>query len=227
MSAQHPTAKQKIIDEIERLKLEYTSRLDRALPSGRATPTSVATIYDHFLGLQAPYAFWSLPVQLGTWGGILLCISKFCIEQILLSAAHLSSSLAVANRSGEFDGCLAKLLKLWIVRQFLGTAFNIVQQCLALLKTSLRQIHPRQALEAAARMLPTGGQTGACPLQVVDGLPRVTACIEQVSEICEAGALSSNGAALLAEGKRTPAMLQALAKVRPKNRNGEEVVLGP
>ena len=32
--------------------------------------TSVASVYDHFLGLVAPYPFWSLPVQLGTWGGI-------------------------------------------------------------------------------------------------------------------------------------------------------------
>ena len=32
--------------------------------------TSTATVYDHFLGLVAPYPFWSLPVQLGTWGGV-------------------------------------------------------------------------------------------------------------------------------------------------------------
>jgi citrate/tricarballylate utilization protein len=36
--------------------------------------TCVATIYDHFLGLVAPYSFWSLPVQLGTWGGVLMCV---------------------------------------------------------------------------------------------------------------------------------------------------------
>ncbi len=36
--------------------------------------TSVATVYDHFIGHPAPYPFWSLPVQLGTWGGVLLCI---------------------------------------------------------------------------------------------------------------------------------------------------------
>jgi citrate/tricarballylate utilization protein len=36
--------------------------------------TSVATVYDHFLGLIAPYAFFSLPVQLGFWGGIGLLI---------------------------------------------------------------------------------------------------------------------------------------------------------
>lgn len=31
--------------------------------------TSVATVYDHFLGWPAPYPFWSLPVLLGTVGG--------------------------------------------------------------------------------------------------------------------------------------------------------------
>jgi citrate/tricarballylate utilization protein len=32
--------------------------------------TCAATAYDHFLGLQAPYALASIPVQLGLWGGI-------------------------------------------------------------------------------------------------------------------------------------------------------------
>lgn len=32
--------------------------------------TSVATVYDHVIGHPAPYPFWSLPVQLGTWGGV-------------------------------------------------------------------------------------------------------------------------------------------------------------
>jgi citrate/tricarballylate utilization protein len=36
--------------------------------------TSVATVYHHVLDDPAPYPFWSLPVQLGTWGGVLLCI---------------------------------------------------------------------------------------------------------------------------------------------------------
>ncbi|MFN3889209.1 MAG: tricarballylate utilization 4Fe-4S protein TcuB [Beijerinckiaceae bacterium] len=36
--------------------------------------TSVATVYDHVLGLQAPYPFFSLPVMLGTIGGIGLVI---------------------------------------------------------------------------------------------------------------------------------------------------------
>jgi citrate/tricarballylate utilization protein len=32
--------------------------------------TTSATFYDHYMGHPAPYPFWSLPVQLGTWGGI-------------------------------------------------------------------------------------------------------------------------------------------------------------
>ena len=36
--------------------------------------TSVATVYDHLLGWAAPYAFWSLPVLLGTEGGVGLVV---------------------------------------------------------------------------------------------------------------------------------------------------------
>ncbi|MCW8084389.1 tricarballylate utilization 4Fe-4S protein TcuB [Sabulicella glaciei] len=36
--------------------------------------TSVGTVYHHILGWFSPHPFWSLPVQLGTWGGVLLCI---------------------------------------------------------------------------------------------------------------------------------------------------------
>lgn len=32
--------------------------------------TTTAWIYDHFYHLQAPYPFFSLPVQFGTWGGV-------------------------------------------------------------------------------------------------------------------------------------------------------------
>ena len=32
--------------------------------------TTTATFYDHVIGHPAPYPFWSLPVQLGTWGGL-------------------------------------------------------------------------------------------------------------------------------------------------------------
>jgi citrate/tricarballylate utilization protein len=44
--------------------------------------TSVATIYDHVFGWQAPYAFTSLPVVLGTLGGIGLTIG--CIGLLWL-----------------------------------------------------------------------------------------------------------------------------------------------
>jgi citrate/tricarballylate utilization protein len=36
--------------------------------------TSTGAIYHHFFGWLSPHAFLSLPVQLGTWGGVLLCI---------------------------------------------------------------------------------------------------------------------------------------------------------
>jgi citrate/tricarballylate utilization protein len=31
-------------------------------------------VYHHVFGWHSPHAFWSLPVQFGTWGGVLLCI---------------------------------------------------------------------------------------------------------------------------------------------------------
>jgi citrate/tricarballylate utilization protein len=36
--------------------------------------TSTGAFYHHFMGWTSPHAFFSLPVQLGTWGGVLLCI---------------------------------------------------------------------------------------------------------------------------------------------------------
>jgi citrate/tricarballylate utilization protein len=36
--------------------------------------TTVGAIYHHFLGWYSPHAFFSLPVQLGFWGGIGLCV---------------------------------------------------------------------------------------------------------------------------------------------------------
>jgi citrate/tricarballylate utilization protein len=36
--------------------------------------TSTGAIYHHVFGWTSPHAFWSLPVQFGTWGGVLLCI---------------------------------------------------------------------------------------------------------------------------------------------------------
>jgi citrate/tricarballylate utilization protein len=36
--------------------------------------TTVGAIYHHIFGWRSPHAFLSLPVQLGTWGGVFLCI---------------------------------------------------------------------------------------------------------------------------------------------------------
>ena len=36
--------------------------------------TTAGAFYHHFLGWKSPHAFLSLPVQLGSWGGVLLCI---------------------------------------------------------------------------------------------------------------------------------------------------------
>jgi citrate/tricarballylate utilization protein len=36
--------------------------------------TTSGSIFHHVLGLRSPHSFFSLPVQLGFWGGILLCI---------------------------------------------------------------------------------------------------------------------------------------------------------
>ena len=36
--------------------------------------TATGAIYHHVMGWHSPHAFLSLPVQLGTWGGLLLCL---------------------------------------------------------------------------------------------------------------------------------------------------------
>lgn len=36
--------------------------------------TTTGAVYHHVLGRFSPHPFWSLPVQLGTWGGVLLCL---------------------------------------------------------------------------------------------------------------------------------------------------------
>jgi citrate/tricarballylate utilization protein len=62
--------------------------------------TSVATLYDHFGGLQAPYAFWSLPVQLGTWGGVLLMLGTG--GQMWMKVVTDPAAAAKALRGSEF-----------------------------------------------------------------------------------------------------------------------------
>jgi len=71
--------------------------------------TSVATVYDHFLGLQAPYAFWSLPVLLGTVGGIGMTVGATGL--IWLKIVTDPAPVAKSVLGGEY----AMLGLLWLV----------------------------------------------------------------------------------------------------------------
>ena len=62
--------------------------------------TSVATIYDHWLGLIAPYPFFSIPVQLGTWGGIGIVIGVAGLLWIKIIADQ--APVARVLMGGEF-----------------------------------------------------------------------------------------------------------------------------
>ena len=50
--------------------------------------TSTATVYDHFLGWPAPYSFWSLPVLLGTVGGVGLVTGTAGLFWLKLAGDH-------------------------------------------------------------------------------------------------------------------------------------------
>ena len=50
--------------------------------------TSVATVYDHFLGWPAPYPFWSVPVLLGTVGGVGLVAGTAGLFWLKLGGDH-------------------------------------------------------------------------------------------------------------------------------------------
>ena len=62
--------------------------------------TSVATVYDHFLGLEAPYSFWSVPVQLGTWGGVLMMLGVIGLTWVKLVTDPVPVAKHLAG--GEF-----------------------------------------------------------------------------------------------------------------------------
>jgi citrate/tricarballylate utilization protein len=72
--------------------------------------TTTGAIYHHFLGWYSPHAFWSLPVQLGFWGGIGLCVGTAGLLWVkavtdpapvarrLLGGEYAMLSLAVPDR---------------------------------------------------------------------------------------------------------------------------------
>jgi citrate/tricarballylate utilization protein len=64
--------------------------------------TCVATVYDHFLGLPAPYPFWSAPVLLGTLGGLGLVVGtvgliwvKITTDQVPVARSVVGSDFAL------------------------------------------------------------------------------------------------------------------------------------
>ena len=71
--------------------------------------TSVATVYDHFLGLEAPYPFFSVPVLLGTVGGVrmMLGVAGLTWVKVVTDPGPVAKHLA----GGEF----ALLALLWLV----------------------------------------------------------------------------------------------------------------
>ena len=52
----------------------------------------MAAIYDHFLGLPAPYPFWSVPVVLGTVGGIGMVVGTLGLFGLKLVGDPLPAS---------------------------------------------------------------------------------------------------------------------------------------
>jgi citrate/tricarballylate utilization protein len=67
--------------------------------------TSVATLYHHLLGWSAPYSFWSLPVLLGTIGGLGLVVGTGGLFWLKLSGDQ-------APQSGKLLGADSGLLLL-------------------------------------------------------------------------------------------------------------------
>jgi citrate/tricarballylate utilization protein len=77
--------------------------------------TSVATVYDHFLGWPAPYSFWSLPVLLGTIGGIGLTVGTAGLFWLKLSSDQ-------APQSAKLLGADSALLLLLMMIGITGLA---------------------------------------------------------------------------------------------------------
>jgi citrate/tricarballylate utilization protein len=62
--------------------------------------TTTGAIYHHLMGWKSPHAFFSLPVQLGTWGGVLLCIGTAGLMRVKV----VTDPVPVAQRlaGGEY-----------------------------------------------------------------------------------------------------------------------------
>ena len=62
--------------------------------------TTAGAFYHHFLGLRSPHPFFSLPVQLGTWGGVLLCLGTAGLIRLKI----ITDPVPVAKRlvGGEY-----------------------------------------------------------------------------------------------------------------------------
>jgi len=58
--------------------------------------TSAATVYDHVLGWPAPYPFFSLPVLLGTVGGLLMLLMLIGVTGLLLLGLRATGAMGVA-----------------------------------------------------------------------------------------------------------------------------------
>jgi citrate/tricarballylate utilization protein len=70
--------------------------------------TCVATVYDHILGRKAPYDFWSIPVQLGLWGGIGLLVGTSGLAWVKVRGDPMPTSASAAGS----DNALLILLAL-------------------------------------------------------------------------------------------------------------------
>jgi citrate/tricarballylate utilization protein len=77
--------------------------------------TSVATLYHHLLGWTAPYSFWSLPVLLGTVGGVGMIVGTAGLFWLKLSGDQ-------APQSGKLLGADSALLLLLMMIGITGLA---------------------------------------------------------------------------------------------------------